>query len=140
MTGNELIATFHQHLGSGDLVAFGDLFTAQATMTTMYDGEDGQPVSYVGRDTIVGYFGGAVSVFGPFTFDEVTVHDASGLNNGGTVVAEWRANAEILANGALYRNRFVGVFELTPDGHIGAYRQYRDPNAFERTSQTDSQN
>lgn len=133
MTGPTVVERFHDVLARGALPDLASIFTADAVMITMWDADDGQPVAHQGCQAIIDYFSAALPVFGPFSFDEVRVHEA-----GTTVVGEWRSTAEVLANGAQYRNRFVGVFQLDSVGMAIEYRQYRDPNAFGRVAPASS--
>jgi uncharacterized protein (TIGR02246 family) len=104
----------------GDLDAVAAHFAEDATWTLHGD----LPVSGTkhGRDEIMAFLSGAVSLFQPgtqrFTFGDITVE-------ADRAVLEWRVHGVAAATGKNYDNAYCGVFVIR-DGRITGVREYLD--------------
>jgi uncharacterized protein len=64
-------------------------------------------------------------LFSSFALELVEVHECLDPDE---LVAEYRSNAVVAANGNSYRNRYIGVFRFR-DGKISAWREFHNPEA-----------
>lgn len=82
-----------------------------------------------GRSACVAYFAAGLDQFSPFQFDELQVQESFAAP---IAVAEWRGRATMLATDGAYDNRYIAVFTFDDDDRITEYRQYLNPQAFDR--------
>lgn len=83
------------------------------------------PERIEGRDPFIAFCRGGMAAFDPYSF---TVEALHATTDPSIVIAEYSSHTRLLATGAPYANRYVGVFEFDSEGLLVRWREYLNPS------------
>jgi ketosteroid isomerase-like protein len=113
-----------RRLGEADFDGTGELLADDFVQEYPYVPMVGAPARIEGVEPFLDFVRPGMTAFEPYRY---TIEELFETTDPAVVVAEYTSHSRLLASGAPYSNRYIGVFRFADDGRLALWREYLNP-------------
>ena len=124
MTNAERVTEIVHRLGVFDFDGVGEMLSPTFVQEYPYLPTPESPSRIEGPESFLAFCRNGMTAFEPYAFRILAVYETTDPT---TVLAEYSSHSRLLATGAPYSNRYVGVFVFDDLGRLVLWREYLNP-------------
>jgi uncharacterized protein len=124
MSNADRVREVLRRLGEADFDGTGELLADDFVQEYPYVPMAGAPARIDGVEPFLDFVRPGMTAFEPYRY---TIEELFETTDPAVVIAEYTSHSRLLATGARYSNRYIGVFRFADDGRLALWREYLNP-------------
>lgn len=129
-TDEEVVRAIIDRLGHFDFDGVRALLAPGFVQEYPYPPMPGVPERIEGIEPFLEFCRGGMTAFDPYAFRVDSLYETT---TPGTIIAEYSSHTRLVASGAPYGNKYVGIFEVDDRGRVSRWREYLNPQVIAAT-------